>query len=265
MTNKNKSKRYYWIKIKDTFMTSDKVDFLMSQKDGANYIVLYQMLCLMTINTDGELARNIGKILIPFDIDKIQRDCKYFSADTIRVALELYKNLGMIFVQENGVLKIDNFENMVGSETLGAIEKRESRENQKLLGIDKEIDNVYQDNRYKILDNRYKNIDKVDNNIIDNNKEKKENACTPEFISMLLRLIKSKLPEMEDSTYISLEVFLKTLSKTYSQKNIEVSLQHALVEVIKNYESIDNPFGYLRNAIAINCEQFKEGSYQYDN
>lgn len=117
------------------------------------------------------------------------------------------------------------------------------------------------------LDNRYKNIDnkKVDNNIIDNNKEKNKNACTPEFISMLLRIVKDKLPEMEDSTYISLEVFLKTLSKTYSQKNIEVSLQHALLGVLENYSNIENTFGYLRNAIAINCEQFKEGSYQYDN
>ena len=29
--------RYYWIKITDKFMTSDTVDFLMEQKDGANY------------------------------------------------------------------------------------------------------------------------------------------------------------------------------------------------------------------------------------
>ena len=35
--------RYYWIKLTDRFMTSDTVDFLMGQKDGANYVVLYQM------------------------------------------------------------------------------------------------------------------------------------------------------------------------------------------------------------------------------
>ena len=38
-------KRYYWIKLKEAFMTSDAVDFLMGQPDGANYVVLYQMLC----------------------------------------------------------------------------------------------------------------------------------------------------------------------------------------------------------------------------
>ena len=57
-------KRYYWIKLRESFMTSDTVDFLMSQKDGANYVVLYQMLCLKTINTGGRLSRTIGEIVI---------------------------------------------------------------------------------------------------------------------------------------------------------------------------------------------------------
>lgn len=48
-------KRYYWIKLKESFLNSDAVDFLMSQKDGANYVVLYQVLCLKTINTGGRL------------------------------------------------------------------------------------------------------------------------------------------------------------------------------------------------------------------
>mgnify|MGYP000051898394 CR=1 FL=1 len=43
-------KRFYWIKLKDSFMNSEVVDFLMSQPNGANYVVLYQMLCLKTIN-----------------------------------------------------------------------------------------------------------------------------------------------------------------------------------------------------------------------
>ena len=61
-------KRFYWIKLKESFITSDSVDFLMSQKNGANYVVLYQMLCLKTINTNGEFARQIGEIIIPYDI-----------------------------------------------------------------------------------------------------------------------------------------------------------------------------------------------------
>lgn len=124
MAEYNKQK-YYWIKITDKFLTSDTVDFLMEQKDGANYVVLYQLLCLKTINQNGELYRNIGEIIIPYDEEKIQRDMKWFSIDTVRVAMSLYKRLGLIYQQENGVLRIANFERMVGSQTISAAKKQE--------------------------------------------------------------------------------------------------------------------------------------------
>lgn len=129
------SKRYYWIKLKDKFMTSDTVDFLMSQKNGANYVVLYQMLCLKCANTNGELKREIGEIIIPYDVHKIQRDCKYFDLDTVIVALGLYKQLGLIYEQEDGFLKIADFDNLIGSESESAerMRRMRSKETSKLL------------------------------------------------------------------------------------------------------------------------------------
>lgn len=139
-------KRFYWIKLKDTFMTSDAVDFLMGQKNGAEYVVLYQMLCLRTINTDGVLARQIGEIIIPYDAAKIQRDCKYFTLDTVIVALELYKKLGLVYEQRDGHLKITDFENLIGSELGSAQRMRKLRASQcddrcdKNVTIEKEIE-----------------------------------------------------------------------------------------------------------------------------
>ena len=115
--------RYYWIKLTDRFMTSDTVDFLMSQKDGANYVVLYQLLCLKTVNNDGIMARKLGEMIVPYDVEKIQRDCKWFSVDTVRIALELYKKLGLIYENNDGVLAISNFDRLIGSQTFGAEKK----------------------------------------------------------------------------------------------------------------------------------------------
>ena len=126
-------KRYYWIKLRESFMTSDTVDFLMSQKDGANYVVLYQMLCLKTINTGGRLSRTIGEIVIPYDVEKIQRDCKWFSADTIRVALNLYKRVGLIYEDMDGTLVLVEHESMVGTETDWSEKKRRQRSEQAAL------------------------------------------------------------------------------------------------------------------------------------
>lgn len=124
-------KKYYWIKLKDSFMTSDTVDFLMGQKNGANYVVLYQMLCLKTANTDGELGRQLGELLVPYDAAKIVRDCKYFDFDTVVVALGLYKKLGLVYEQENGILKIANFDGIIGSEGEAAERMRQVRARQK--------------------------------------------------------------------------------------------------------------------------------------
>ena len=120
-------KRYFWIKLRESFLTSDTVDFLMGQKNGANYVVLYQMLCLKTINTGGRLSRQIGEYLIPYDVEKIQRDCKWFSVDTIRVALDLYKKLNLIYEDVDGTLVLANHESMVGSETDWGEKKRRQR------------------------------------------------------------------------------------------------------------------------------------------
>ena len=171
-------KRYYWIKLKDSFFTSDTVDFFMGQEGGANYIVLYQMLQLMTANTEGRLQRRIGEIIIPYDVAKIKRDCKWFSEDTIRVAMELYKQFGLIYEDSDGVLVMTDHEKMVGSETDYAQQKRIQRENEKLLkatqsyamiekgSVDTVHDNVHSsvfknvhtDIRDKILDKDINNI-----------------------------------------------------------------------------------------------------------
>ena len=120
-------KRFYWMKLKESFMTSDTIDYFMSQPDGANYVVLYQMLCLKTINTDGRLSRQIGEVVIKYDIPKIQRDLKWFSADTIRVALNLYKSFGLVYEDVDGVLVLADHSNLVGSETDAASRMRNVR------------------------------------------------------------------------------------------------------------------------------------------
>lgn len=123
-----KPKRYYWMKLKDTFMTSDTIDYFMSQPDGANYVVLYQMLCLKTINTGGRLSRQIGELIIPYDVEKIHRDCKWFSVDTVRIALNLYKAVGLIYEDVDGTLVLSDHASLVGSETDAAARMRNSRE-----------------------------------------------------------------------------------------------------------------------------------------
>lgn len=175
-------KRYYWIKLKTDFFDLPEIDWLLSQKNGAEYIVLYQMLCLMTANNNGELSSKFGEMIVPYDVDKIVRDTKYFDFDTVKVALELYKKLGLVYESENDMLKISKYEEMIGSESNWAVKKREYRQRkiiednkEKLLGHKE--DNVRQEKDIDIRD-RDKSID------ID--KEKKENKKKKETLSSVI-------------------------------------------------------------------------------
>ena len=151
-------KRYYWIKLKDNFMSSDAIDYLMSQPDGANYVVLYQMLCLKTINTGGCLVSKIGEMLIPYDVEKIQRECKWFSLATVRVALEVYKQIGLVFENPDGTLSISDYSEMIGSESDYSAQKRLQRENRRRQlppkcadsNEDNNVDNVHTEKEIEI-------------------------------------------------------------------------------------------------------------------
>ena len=111
------NKKFYWIKLKTDFFSQETIDFLMSQPNGCQYVVLYQMLCLKTANNGGTLATNIGEMIVPYDVNKIVRDTKYFDFDTVTIALGLFKRLGLIYEGNGNILKISNFELMVGSES----------------------------------------------------------------------------------------------------------------------------------------------------
>ena len=156
-------KKFYWLKLKSEFMNGEIVDFLMSQKNGANYVVLYQMLALKTMNTNGKLCSALGEMLIPFDPEKIQRECKWFDIDTIRVAIELYSKLGLVYKNQDGILEITDFEEMVGSETYWAKQKRLQREK---TSVGQSLENVQQ--------TLISNISNINNNINNKEEDKKD-------------------------------------------------------------------------------------------
>lgn len=194
------NKRYYWIKLKTDFFNQETIDFLLSQKNGCQYIVLYQMLCLKTANTNGEMASRIGEMIVPYDINKIVRDTKYFDFDTVTVALELFKQLGLIYEEDNHVLKIANFDEMVGSEAANANAQRqkrfrERRKNKELpvtnsnaLNNDSNVTKNNEEIEYrdKSVDIRYKSIDKEkDKEIIISPAEAEHNIPYQEIIDYL--------------------------------------------------------------------------------
>lgn len=159
--------RYYWIKLNTDFLRPDgPMDILMSQENGSQYVMLYLMLCLNTANTNGQMCAQYGEMIVPYDEQKIVRDCRYFSIDTVRVALTMYQQLGLIFVNHQNILQIANYNEMVGSESKWAKYKRKGKQEAieekepevPMIGksIGTELENFQQEIRDKRLDTRDK-------------------------------------------------------------------------------------------------------------
>jgi predicted phage replisome organizer len=128
------TKKYYWLKLKEDFFEDDTIEWIEEQPNGEKYSLFYLKLCLKSLKTDGILIRNVGEMLIPYDVKKLAEITKT-DVDTVRVAMEIFKNIGLIQILENGEIYMAQLKNMVGSETSKAqlMRNKRARDKQKAL------------------------------------------------------------------------------------------------------------------------------------
>lgn len=127
-----REKAYYWIKVPINFFDDPAIDWISDQKNGNDYIVFYLRLCLKSANTGGVLIRNIGDMLIPYDVEKLA-EIGRTDIDTAAVALKLFEQVGLIEVLENKELYLTAVKDMVGSETAAAHRQRIHRDKKAAL------------------------------------------------------------------------------------------------------------------------------------
>ena len=259
------NKRYYWIKLKTDFFNQQTIDFLLSQKNGCEYIVLYQMLCLNTANNNGEMCSKIGEMIVPYNVEKIVRDTKYFDFDTVTIALELFKKLGLIYEENDKILKITNFNEMVGSEAGNPNAQRQKRfrERQKQLKlsvINSNANSNAKNNEEIDIDirDRDKSIDKdIDN--INNKKERKKETNYDKIINSMVEdeeiknsiyeFIKMRKLIKKPMTDRALTMLINKLKKLSSDKDIQIKILER--SILKNWTDIyelkgDSNDGYIR-------------------
>lgn len=251
-------KRFYWLKLKTDFFSLPEIDFLLSQKDGAQYVVLYQMLCLLTANTNGRLASEMGEFIVPFDVDKITREAKFFTKDTVTVALSLYKKLGLVYEQGDGILAIagDSDTLAVQSESESAVKMRRLRaRNAKLIESQCDQD-VTEDVTKKVTaEIRDKSIDTKER---DREKEKTPKHQYGEFKHVLLK----------DEEYEKLKVSLGVHLQDFIQKLDEYLENNRKKHYDSHYLTILNWYrrdgGKAQTKKASGFRNFEERDTNYD-
>lgn len=128
------NKRYYWLKLPEDFYDDDTIQWLMEQENGGSYVIFYQSLMLKSLKDRGYLIRCVGNKLVPYDVKALAK-LTGVEVDTVRVAMELFKELGLIEVLETGEIYMSLIDEMIGSETDSARRMRKLRAREKNLAI----------------------------------------------------------------------------------------------------------------------------------
>ena len=173
MATATNNKKYYWLKLKEDFFEDDTINWIEEQENGKEYCLFYLKLCLKSLKTNGILIRNVGQMLIPYDIKKLA-EITNTPADTVRVAMEVFKNIGLIQILENGEIYMAQLKNMVGSETSKAQLMRNKR------ARDKEAKLAAGNNVTKALPNCYTEKEKEKEKEIEKETNKQTNSEEPE-------------------------------------------------------------------------------------
>ena len=128
------AKKYYWLKLREDFFDDpqDETIQFITEKNPL-YTIFYLKLCLKALRTEGKMLRYIGNKCLPYDVESLAK-LTGMDTDTVRCALALFEEIGLVRFLDSGELFLTQINEMVGSETDEAIKKRKLR-SKSALGI----------------------------------------------------------------------------------------------------------------------------------
>lgn len=104
------NKKYYYLKVKDSFFSSEEMKVLAAQKNGVEYQLLYLKLCLLSAKNNGRLEFREG---IPYDADMLSSILDV-QIDTVKTGCELLSRLGLLEMLETGVMYMTDIQSLLG-------------------------------------------------------------------------------------------------------------------------------------------------------
>ena len=126
-----KGDRYYWLKLQTNFFDSQDIRALEPKVDGERYIIFWLKLLLLAVKQD-DVGILRYKETIPYNAE-ILSTVTNTDIDTVRSAMTIFQKFGMIEIQENGDIWLEDVVKMVGSESESAHRVRKLRAKKKEL------------------------------------------------------------------------------------------------------------------------------------
>ncbi|EHL18237.1 hypothetical protein HMPREF9628_02122 [Peptoanaerobacter stomatis] len=238
------NKKYYYLKLKEDFFTSETITLLESMKDGVLYSNILLKLYLMSLKNNGKL---IFRDNIPYTTEMIATITRH-QVGTVERAIKIFLELELIDQLPDNILYMADIELFIGKSSTEGERKRKARlENQEKIRLleDTCLNNGGQmsatcppENRDKRLDIRDKRIEGKEETqlsapilygeyknirLTDEEYQKLKNKLqnhTDTMIEKLSRYLKSKGTDYKDH-YVTILNWYEQDKEKLTQKNIQ--------------------------------------------
>jgi len=117
------NKKYYYMKLKETFFDSEEMKILESHKNGIEYQNLYLKLCLLSLKHDGKVA---FKGHIPYDCSMLSTIVRV-NIDTVKTGIEIFQRMGLLELFDTGIIYMNDIQLLVGKSSTEAERIKEYR------------------------------------------------------------------------------------------------------------------------------------------
>ena len=117
------NKKYYYLKIKDNFYDTEDIKLLQAMDNGYFYSDILMKLYLISLKNNGKLML---KDHIPYNPKMIATITNH-NIDVVEKALNIFKELGLIDILDNGAIYMADIQNFIGESSTEGDRKREYR------------------------------------------------------------------------------------------------------------------------------------------
>lgn len=130
----------YFIKLYDSFVNSDEIRWVESHEHGAEIVLMFLRLMIVAKNKeDGKLARIVGKMVTPYDINEMA-SVTFQTEERVIEGLEILEKAELV-VKKDDCYTIPKALEFTNQTTVGAVKKQNERKRK----ADKTDDNCLTD------------------------------------------------------------------------------------------------------------------------
>ena len=115
--------KFYWLKLKKDFFKRHDMMILESMTNGWLYEMIFVKLLAESIDHNGELRFSES---IPYNSSMLSVICR-IDEETMKAALEIFKELGLVVVDDNQTISLPIAKNMIGSAEDNDVANRQRR------------------------------------------------------------------------------------------------------------------------------------------